>query len=85
MLITTKQRLLPQNRHQLANINQETTATVSGVDIVSLPKTAANTGMQVQMFGQSAEFGVNGDFRNGTTGGTPGAKALSYQQVIMPL
>lgn len=52
-----------------ANINQETTATVTGVDTVSLPKTAANTGMQVQMFGQSAEnLVVNGDFRNGTTG-----------------
>ena len=38
-----------------------------GVDTVSLPKTAANTGMQVQMFGQSAEnLVVNGDFRNGT-------------------
>ena len=52
-----------------ANINQETTATASGVDTISLPKTAANTGMQVQMFGQSAEnLVVNGDFRNGLTG-----------------
>ena len=52
-----------------ANINQEARVTASGVDIVSLPKTAANTGMQVQLFGQSAEnLVVNGDFRNGTTG-----------------
>ncbi|MDX9747422.1 MAG: hypothetical protein RBT57_02875 [Paludibacter sp.] len=52
-----------------ANINQELTATATGVDTVALPKTAANTGMQVQLFGQSAEnLVVNGDFRNGTTG-----------------
>lgn len=51
------------------NINQEAQVTASGVDTVVLPKTAANTGMQVQMFGQSAEnLVVNGDFRNGTTG-----------------
>lgn len=52
-----------------ANINQETTATATGVDTVALPKTAANTGMSVQLFGQSAEnLVVNGDFRDGTTG-----------------
>lgn len=43
-----------------ANINQEAQVTASGVDTVSLPKTAANTGMQVQLFGQSAENLVNG-------------------------
>jgi hypothetical protein len=51
------------------NPNQENRVTVTGVDTISLPKTAANTGMQVQVFGQSAEnLVVNGDFRNGTTG-----------------
>lgn len=58
-----------ENTLNSVNINQETIATVTGVDIVSLPKTAANTGMSVQLFGQSAEnLVVNGDFRNGTTG-----------------
>lgn len=61
-------RLL-ENVINSANINQETTATATGVDTVLLPKTAANTGMKVQLFGQSAEnLVVNGDFRNGTTG-----------------
>ena len=51
------------------NQNQETRTTTSGVDTVSLPKTAANTGMQVQMFGQSAQQLVtNGNFAIGTTG-----------------
>ena len=58
-----------ENTLNSANINQETTATVNGVDTVALPKTAADTGMQVQLFGQSVEnLVVNGDFRNGTTG-----------------
>lgn len=43
-----------ENTLNSANINQETTATVTGVDTIALPKTAANTGMQAQMFGQSA-------------------------------
>lgn len=51
------------------NINQEAQVTASGVDTVLLQKTAANTGMQVQLFGQSAQnLVVNGDFRNGATG-----------------
>jgi len=43
-----------------ANLNQETTATATGVDTIPLPKTAANGGMQVQLFGQSAQNLVNG-------------------------
>lgn len=38
-----------------ANINQDAQVTTSGVDTVALPKTAANTGMQVQIFGESDE------------------------------
>ena len=51
------------------NPSQEASTTTSGVDTISLPKTASNAGMQVQLFGQSAQnLVVNGDFRNGTTG-----------------
>lgn len=51
-----------------ANIEKRTIP-ATGVDNIALPVTAANTGMQVQLFGQSAEnVVVNGDFRNGTAG-----------------
>lgn len=63
-LVTDARVASLENTLNSANINQETTATVSGVDTIALPKTAANTGMQVQMFGQSAQnLVVNGDFR----------------------
>lgn len=76
-----------ENTLNSANINQETTATATGVDVVALPKTAANTGMQVQMFGQSAENLVtNGDFRNGATGwlilGTPNTMTITDKLTI---
>lgn len=58
-----------ENTLNSANINQEAQTTVSGVDTIALPKTAANTGMQVQLFGQSAtQLVTNGNFANGTTG-----------------
>ena len=73
-----------ENTLNSANINQETTATASGVDTVALPKTAANTGMQVQMFGQSAQnLVVNGDFRNGTTEWTAGNSTNSVTNGIL--
>ena len=51
------------------NPSQEASTTTSGVDTISLPKTASNAGMQVQLFGQSAQQLIqNGDFINGTTG-----------------
>ena len=68
-LITDARVASLENVINSANLNQETTTTATGIDTVSLPKTAANGGMQVQMFGQSAQnLVVNGDFRNGTTG-----------------
>jgi len=68
-LITDARVATLENVINSANINQETTATATGVDTIALPKTAANGGMQVQLFGQSAQNLVtNGDFRNGTTG-----------------
>ena len=52
-----------------ANLGQSTQVSVSGRKIVSLPKNAANGGMQVKLEGLTAEnLVVNGDFRSGTTG-----------------
>jgi len=66
------------------NPNQETRNTATGVDTISLPKTAANTGMQVQLFGQSAQnLVVNGDFRNGTTGWTVGGGTFSASNGVL--
>ena len=66
-----------------ANLNQETTATATGVDTIALPKTAANGGMQVQLFGRSAQnLVVNGDFRDGTVSPwyiSDGRAALAYE------
>lgn len=69
VLVNTNEIADIENVLNSMNPNQEARTTVSGVDTISLPKTAANTGMQVQLFGQSAEnLVVNGDFRSGTTG-----------------
>lgn len=74
-LITDARVASLENTINSANINQETTATVTGVDTVALPKTAANTGMQVQLYGQSAEQLVtNGNFEAGVP--TPWAGGL---------
>lgn len=68
VLVNTNEIADIENVINSMNPNQEARTTVTGVDTISLPKTAANTGMQVQLFGQSAEnLVVNGDFRNGTT------------------
>lgn len=69
------------------NPNQEARTTVTGVDTISLPKTAANTGMQVQLFGQSARnLVVNGDFRNGMTGwlmlGAPNTMTITDKLIL---
>ena len=52
-----------------SNLNQTAQVSSSGREIVSLPKTASNGGMEVKLEGLTAQnLVVNGDFRNGTTG-----------------
>lgn len=55
-----------------SNMNQTAQVSSTGREIVSLPKTASNGGMEVKLEGLTAQnLVVNGDFRNGTTGYTP--------------
>lgn len=52
-----------------SNMNQTAQVSSSGREIVSLQKTASNSGMEVKLEGLTAQnLVVNGDFRNGTTG-----------------
>jgi len=58
-----------ENVLSTANLVQSTQVSISGRKVVSLPKNAANGGMQVKLEGLTAEnLVVNGDFRSGTTG-----------------
>ena len=83
-LITDARVASLENVINSANINQETTTTVTGVDTIALPKTAANTGMQVQLFGQSAtQLVTNGNFANGTTGWYAGLSTNSVTNGVL--
>jgi hypothetical protein len=84
IILNTAEIASIENTINSMNPNQETRTTVTGVDTISLPKTAANTGMQVQLFGQSAQnLVVNGDFRNGTTGWEVQSGTLSASNGVL--
>ena len=65
-----------------SNLNQTAQVSSSGREIISLPKTASNGGMEFKLEGLTAQnLIVNGDFRNGTTGWTkyPSSTSLTIE------